>query len=94
MVFMKKVLVKPNGIVVAVATTVEQVPNGLLVDNDVIYADPNLTVVETDEEVLPFKNTLIDGVVGINPQYLVSEEYIRQQAIDEYTLELLEGGII
>lgn len=88
-----KIIIKNDGVVVAKGVNVMAVENGIFCDN-CIYAEPDLSIVETSKEVLPFKNTLINDVVGINPVWTTTEEAIKQQAIDEYTLSLINGGII
>lgn len=88
-----KVILNSQSVVVATGIEVEPVETGLLC-NEVIYGEPGLIVTETSLEVIPFKNTLIDGIVGINPLWTISEQAIREKAIDDYTLELLEGGML
>lgn len=82
-----KVVLKSNGVVVTIGIDVYLVENGIFVDN-VIYGEQGLHVVETELEVLPFKNTLIDGVVGINPFWTVSEQAIKEMAQDDIVAEL------
>lgn len=88
-----KLIVKQDGVVVAKGINVVVVENGIFCDN-CIYGEQGLSIVETTQDVLPFKNTLINDVVGINPVWTISEEAIKQQAIDEYTLSLINGGTI
>lgn len=73
-----KCLLKENGVVVDIGKTAEVVENGILINN-VIYAEQGLTVIETDKEVVPFRNTLVDGVVGTNPLWEISEASIRDE---------------
>lgn len=90
------ILINSNTGVVVAATMnkPEKVSNGILVDG-VIYGQRDLNIIEdVDLQVLPFKNTLINGVVGINPEWESSNSKAVQDAIDNYTLELLDGGLL
>ncbi|MCM1567735.1 MAG: hypothetical protein FNP40_02535 [Dehalobacter sp. 4CP] len=88
-----KIILNPLNVVVAKGVDIRQVENGILCDG-CVYIEQNLSISETDLEIAPFKNTLIDGVVGINPVWQASADGIKEQAIDEYTLSLIDGGII
>lgn len=97
-----KVIVKPNGLVVAKGTDIYQVDNGIYCDG-VIYGEQELSIVETEQTVIPQKTLLIDGVVSENPDYveykspaqevaeLKERQILMQQAIDDL---ILNGGAL
>lgn len=85
------ILVK-NGIVIAKGDLYEQVDNGILIGG-YIYPDGEIILI-TDQEVTPQKHKYIGGAIVINEDYVNSVEAQIQQAIDNYTLELLEKGLL
>lgn len=90
---MKIIIRKEKGVVIDYAETIVSVNNGLLC-NGVVYGEKDLEVIETDAEIVPYKNTIINGIVGINPEWEASIDKAKQDAIDDYTLELIEGGLL
>lgn len=91
---MFKVITKNyNGVVVAVSDEGEIVESGILM-NSAIYAEQGLELQECEQQLVPFKHCLKNGVVSINPEFEITEQAIREKAIDDYTLELIEGGVL
>lgn len=86
------VLVDPNNVVVAKGDTYENLPNGILIGG-VIYAETTLSLVETELEVTPQLNTLIDGVVGINTGYKAPDPTLAElfESLRENQLILMDA---
>jgi hypothetical protein len=79
-------------VIIAVADDYEIVENGTKIAGT-IYPFGTIETI-ADQEIIPVKHKLVNGEVVINQDYVNSIEAQIQQAIDEYTLQLLEGGVI
>jgi hypothetical protein len=79
-------------IIIAIANDYEVVENGTKIAGTIYPFGTIVTI--ADQEIVPVKHKLVDGEVVINQDYVNSVDAQIQQAIDAYTLELLEGGVI
>ena len=66
------VILNLRNVAIAKSNEIEEVSNGLLMDG-VIYAEPNLTYIETELDPRIQQNMIVDGVIVENPNYIVPE---------------------
>jgi len=95
---MKKLILDKNSVIIYIGDQANIVPNGIDVGG-LIYGQKNLTIVEVESipveiTLIPYKYIYSDGNYIINQQYELSVENRIKQAIDSYTLELIEGGLL
>ena len=81
-----------NNVVIAVMNEYEQKENGKLI-NGTIYPMGEVIDIIAPSEVIPQKYGY-NGEFYVRNEWLATEEAIKQQAIDDYTLELIDGGVI
>lgn len=83
-----------NKVVIAIMDNFEEKPNGRLI-NGCIYPMGEVVEVTPPSDIIPQKYcyTEADGFY-INPVWEQSVEQEVQKAIDNYTLELINGGMI
>ena len=88
------ILIDSNNVVLTKSKTFTEVENGYQLD--VIYPKAFGTVVEISDSltVIPQRNKYENGKVVDNVDYIQSIEEQIQVAIDEYTEELIVGGIL
>lgn len=85
-----KALIDCNGVVIAVGNIVED-PEGYRMGGTVYGPWLHLTLANVPEGTRPQLDKLVDSKIVANVDYV---QQVQQQAIDDYTMSLIEGGII
>jgi hypothetical protein len=88
------ILIDENDVVIVVGKSYEEVSNGFLI-NDVVYPHGRLVNINTEDHIVPMKYCYTqENGFYINEAWASSIEVQIQDALDEYTMELIIGGII
>ena len=86
-----KAIIDGNNVVLAVGEDIEAVPEGYRQGNTVFAQWCAPVLIDVPEGTRPYLDKYVDGTVVENRNYIVQ---VQRQAIDDYTMSLIEGGII
>ena len=89
-----KLIVDRNNVILGIHEQATQEPYGIDTNDGNVYLAKGLSIVDVDSVPEGFTS---GSHKYINGEYVVNEELIQQkvqEAIDDYTLELLAGGLI